>query len=258
MAITDHDSVDGYLAVRDHWHGEPMRLVAGVELSCIWQKRLIHVVALDIDIDNPVLKKGLEQQQYVRLERAKRIDAKLLKLGFEGGLKYATDLAGGNEIGRNQIGRPHFARFLVDRGHVSSENEAFNRYLGSGKLGDIKQLWPELESVMAWIHAAGGVAVLAHPLHYKMTATKLRALCEEFKSFGGHAIEVISGKQPKDKVQYIAQLAERYDLHASIGSDFHKPDTPWRELGKVGSLPKNCQPVWELFSENSQAANITK
>lgn len=247
MAITDHDSVDGYLSVREHWHGNPMQLVAGVELSCVWQKRLIHIVGLNIDTDNPVLKKGLDEQQQVRIERAKRIDAKLIKFGFEGGLKYATDLAGDS-----QIGRPHFARFLVERGHVSSENEAFNRYLGAGKPGDIKQLWPQIESVMEWIHASGGVAVIAHPLHYKMTATKLRALCEDFKSLGGRAIEVISGKQQKDQVQYLAQLAERYDLYASVGSDFHKPDTPWRELGKVGSLPKSCRPVWELFGENSQ------
>jgi predicted metal-dependent phosphoesterase TrpH len=133
MAITDHDCVDGYLAVSEQWQDASMRLVSGVELSCVWSKRLIHVVGLNIDVNNQQLREGLAQQQQARRDRAQLIDAKLAKYGFEGSLEYAAKLAG-----KSQIGRPHFARFLVDKGHVSSENEAFKRYLGAGKPGDIK------------------------------------------------------------------------------------------------------------------------
>lgn len=243
MAITDHDCVDGYQAVKAQWQQHHMQLVAGVELSCLWGKRLVHVVGLNIDVDNPQLSAGLAQQQLARKQRAKLIDAKLTKCGFTGGLLYATELAGDS-----QIGRPHFARFLVEKGHVRSENEAFNRYLGAGKVGDVKELWPDMATVIGWINASGGVAVLAHPLHYKMTATKLKALIVDFKQAGGAAIEVISGRQAKDQTQQLAKLAQQFDLHASIGSDFHKPGTPWRELGQVGQLPAQCRPVWSLFS----------
>jgi predicted metal-dependent phosphoesterase TrpH len=243
MAITDHDCVDGYLAVKDQWQQQTMRLIAGVELSCLWGKRLIHVVGLNIDVDNQQLSTGLAQQQLARKQRAQLIDAKLVKCGFSGGLEYVTELAG-----NSQIGRPHFARFLVEKGYVRSENEAFNRYLGAGKVGDVKELWPAMETVVGWIKASGGVAVLAHPLHYKMTATKLKALIGDFKQYGGAAIEVVSGKQAKDQTQQLAKLAQQFELHASIGSDFHKPGTPWRELGQVGQLPAPCQPVWSLFS----------
>lgn len=249
MAITDHDCVDGYLAVRQQWADQPMQLIAGVELSCVWNKRLIHIVGLDVDTRHPVLAEGLAQQQQARLRRAELIDAKLQGYGFAGGLQYATALAG-----QSQIGRPHFARFLVDKGHVSTAAEAFNRYLGAGKAGDIKEVWPELDVVVGWIKASGGVAVVAHPLHYKMTATKLRALCTDFKALGGDAIEVISGKQSPAHTQQLAQLAERFQLAASIGSDFHQPDTPWRELGRVGQLPKSCRPVWSLFAGTAQVA----
>lgn len=243
MAITDHDCVDGYLAVRDQWQQHSMQLVAGVELSCLWGKRLIHVVGLNIDVDNQQLSTALAQQQLARKQRAQLIDAKLTKCGFAGGLQYATALAGDS-----QIGRPHFARFLVEKGYVRSENEAFNRYLGAGKVGDVKELWPAMATVIGWIEASGGVAVLAHPLHYKMTATKLKALTGDFKQAGGVAIEVVSGRQAKDQTQQLAKLAQQFELHASIGSDFHKPGTPWRELGSVGQLPAQCQPVWSLFS----------
>lgn len=242
MAITDHDTVDGYRSVCDQWQDSSLRLIAGVELSCLWSRRLIHVVGINIGIDNPELQAGLEFLQQARLERARLIGEKLARLGFEGGYAYAAQLAG-----KGQIGRPHFAKFLVEHGHVSSEAEAFKRYLGAGKIGDVKSSWPEMARVIQWITASGGVAVLAHPLHYKMTATKLRALLTDFKAQGGGAVEVVSGKQAKDRTQYLAQLAEQFELMASKGSDFHRPGMPWNELGQAGELPGNCQPIWALF-----------
>ncbi|MFA7555114.1 MAG: PHP domain-containing protein [Spongiibacteraceae bacterium] len=244
MAITDHDSIAGYLEVRDQWNSPSMGLIPGVELSCIWGKRTIHIVGLGFDADNPVMQQGLADQQQARLKRARLIDDKLAKYGFVGSFDFVVELAGGS-----QIGRPHFAQFLVEKGHVANERMAFKRYLGAGKPGDIKQMWPELAAVVGWIKASGGAAVLAHPLHYDMTATKLRALIADFKTAGGDAVEVISGKQQSDRTQYLAQLAGQFELHASIGSDFHKPGLPWRELGQMGVLPKSCRPVWSLLEQ---------
>ena len=245
MAITDHDTVAGYRSVRDQWRDPSMQLIAGIELSCLWRRRLIHVVGLNIDIDHPGLQAGLAVQQQARLDRAVLIGEKLARQGFAGGYRFAAELAGDS-----QIGRPHFAKFLVERGHVSSESEAFRRYLGAGKIGDVKSSWPEMATVIQWITDSGGVAVLAHPLHYKMTATKLRSLVDDFKTQGGGAIEIISGKQTKDRTQYLAQLAEQFELMASIGSDFHRPGMPWNELGRAGMLPKNCEPLWPLLNRD--------
>jgi 3',5'-nucleoside bisphosphate phosphatase len=242
MAITDHDSIDGYLAVREQPADSNMQLVCGVELSCVWAGRLIHIVGLNIDPDNLLLLAGLETQQQARLERAHLIGSKLEKYGFMGGYDYAAALAGDS-----QIGRPHFARFLLECGHVGSINEAFKKYLGAGKSGDIKLTWPALATVVEWITGSGGVAVIAHPLHYKMTATKLRLLIADFKQEGGKGIEVISGKQAADRTQYLAQLSCQFELLASVGSDFHKPGMPWSELGQAGTLPPNCRPVWSAW-----------
>ncbi len=247
LAITDHDSIDGYLDAREKLKvlanaEQQIRLISGVELSCVWSGVLVHIVGLGFDADSPFLRDKLRQQQLARIERAQLIGEKLKKYGFPGGFEYASTLAG-----ESQVGRPHFARFMVEMGHVDTIQAAFKKYLGAGKPGDVKHTWPAMNSVVDWIKSCGGVAVVAHPLHYKITATKLRALLTDFKSAGGQAVEVISGRQMQDKTQYLAQLAEQFELHASVGSDFHKPGTSWSEIGNAGSLPSRCVPVWSAF-----------
>jgi len=245
MALTDHDTIDGYLALRQSASATAptLQLIPGVELSCVWSKMLIHVVGLGFDADNESLRQALLGQQQARRQRAQLIAAKLEKYGFSGGYDYACDLAG-----ESQIGRPHFAQFLLDKGYVSSLNQAYKKYLGAGKAGDVKLTWPAMASAIDWIVRAGGVAVLAHPLHYKITATKMRALLGDFKAGGGRAIEVICGQQNKDRTQYLSQLATQFELMGSVGSDFHRPGSPWSELGKAGPLPRACVPVWSQFT----------
>ena len=237
LAITDHDTMDGYLeaakAVKD------LSLVAGVEFSCVWGKMLIHIVGLNIDHRQPALAQGLVRQKSARDQRGKLIGEKLAKLGFAGAYEGASELAGGG-----QVGRPDFARFLMQEGHVSSFNQAFKKYLGAGKPGDVKTLWPDMAEVVQWITAGGGVAVIAHPQRYKMTATKLRALIKDFKAAGGQGIEVISGQPDQQAIATMVKLCEQFDLLASIGSDFHRPGTPWSELGCCGELPTSVRPVW--------------
>lgn len=240
LAITDHDSVDGVLAACDS--ELPVALVPGVELSCVWGKALVHIVGLNIDPGAEAMTAGLQQQQQARLRRAHLIGEKLAKAGFAGACEGALALAAGS-----QVGRPHFARFLVDRGFVSSEQEAFKKFLGAGKAGDVKLVWPALAEVVQWIVDSGGVAVLAHPLHYRMTATKLRGLCADFKAAGGRAVEVINGRQTADRTRTLSELAKRFELLASLGSDFHAPGAPWSELGQMGSLPPDVRPVWSAW-----------
>jgi predicted metal-dependent phosphoesterase TrpH len=241
LALTDHDSIDGYLQLRADAGASP-QLLAGVELSCVWGKGLVHIVGLNIDVDNRLFQQRLLEQQQARNERARLIGEKLGKYGFANAYELAAELAG-----NSQIGRPHFARLLVEHGYVDSIKQAYKKYLGAGKPGDVKLTWPAMATVVAWIIDSGGVAVLAHPLFYKMTATKLRALLTDFKQAGGLGLEVISGRQPDDRTRYLAGLCQQFELLASIGSDFHRPDEPWNELGQMGVLPKDCRPIWSLW-----------
>ena len=178
-------------------------------------------------------------QQQARIDRAEAIAIKLAKLGFCGTLEAAREIAGDA-----LVGRPHFARHLVEIGAAKHIQEAFKKFLGEGKPADVKFQWPDIQQIITWIHAAGGQAILAHPLKYQLTRTKTRALINDFSSQGGDALEVISGQQSWADTEALARLATDNQLSASCGSDFHAPDQSWQELGNFGSLPPHCHPVW--------------
>lgn len=242
LALTDHDSIDGLGEAALAADELGVNLVTGVEVSCLWSGVGVHVVGLNFDADNSVLTAGLERQQSARARRSEIISERLEKLGISGALEGARRFAG-----EGSIGRPHFAKYLVEQGEVASVSAAFKRYLGAGKPGDVKQMWPAVAEAVHWIRSAGGTAVLAHPDKYKMTRTKLRCLLRDFCDAGGQAMEVISGCQEPSITRELAQLSEKYQLYASCGSDFHSPEQAWQDLGCMAPLPDDCVPVWESW-----------
>lgn len=249
LAITDHDTIAGYRAACDFLQEQralnqplPLQLVPAAEYSCEWRKLNIHIVGLGIDIEHAAANEAFAHLQAVRQQRAQMIGDKLAKLQMPGACAGALALAGAS-----QVGRPHFAKYLVERGFVRSIDAAFDRYLGAGKVGDIKAIWPPLEQTVRWIRDAGGVAVLAHPLKYKLTATRLRLLVAEFAAAGGGAMEVVTGRQQQDWA-FLAQLCQLNGLEASQGSDFHGPGLGWGDLGAISPMPAGCTPVWQRWA----------
>jgi predicted metal-dependent phosphoesterase TrpH len=132
---------------------------------------------------------------------------------------------------------------------VKDSAQAFKRYLGAGKPGDVRAFWPDLTEVVQWITDAGGIAVLAHPRKYKLTATKLRNLVHDFIRAGGRSIEVSTSGQSSGDLGFLAELCRRQELLASQGSDFHFPGAPWCELGHIMKMPDGLEPVWHYFRE---------
>jgi len=241
LAITDHDTTDG-LASLDIGQVSGCKLISGIEFSTTWRKIGIHVLGLNIDTSNPVLSAGIERQQAARMQRAETISARLEKLGFPDSLSGAAAIAG-----NAGISRVHFARHLVDTGQVKSMKDAFRKYLGSGKPGDVRDGWASLEETIDWIHQAGGSAVLAHPAKYKLSNLKMEELVKEFRAATGDALEVVSGRQDDTLTTELGKLANRNELMASCGSDFHQPNQAWARLGEVAPLPVICIPVWESW-----------
>ncbi len=241
LALTDHDTMAGLAEAREAASGHGLVFINGIELSCLWRNRTIHVVGLDFDASHPGMIEAINSQEQVRHERARTIDEKLSRAGLPPLLDDARALAKGVP------GRPHFARAMLDRGLVSGIDMAFRRYLGDGRKGDVKACWPALETVTGWITAAGGVAVLAHPRKYRLTNVKLRSLIEDFRTAGGKGMEVVSAGQSPADTRYLGELALRFDCCASIGSDFHLPGQPWCELGRLPPLSGDLTPVWQRF-----------
>ncbi len=246
LAITDHDTTAAF-AELEAVPGT-MRLVHGVELSTSWSGVNVHILGLNITPGHPVMAEAVAAQRDARAERAKIIADRLEKKGIPGSFEAVRHIAA-----HRAVGRPDFAKYLVDCGVVSSVNEAFDRYLGAGKLGDVKAMWPELATIVGWIRAAGGTAVLAHPTHYKMTNAKLRRLLAEFVEVGGEGLEVCNGRPPETELRYLRDLCREYGLCASLGSDFHHPSN-WLELGCEASLLGSCTPVWERWNGAEKVA----
>ncbi|MDI9245815.1 PHP domain-containing protein [Marinobacter sp. CHS3-4] len=244
LALTDHDTIVGLSEARAAAERSGMSLIPGTELSCVWRSHTIHIVGLDFDPRSETFLKAMETQHANRWGRARAIADKLSKVGVDDLLDKATTAANGDVPGR-----PHFARVLVNEGVVKDINQAFKRYLGQGKPGDVKAFWPELEDIVQWIVDAGGIAVLAHPRKYKLTATKLRALVSDFKRAGGRAMEVSTSGQSSGDLGFLAELCRREELLASQGSDFHFPGSPWCELGRIMKMPDGVEPVWHHFKQ---------
>lgn len=239
LAITDHDTLAGVDSLGEDRFGS-LRLIAGIELSARWRQQTIHVVGLNVGRDRSAIRAAVAVQQTARRTRAGIIAARLAKQGL-GDLRDRVETLGN----RVSIGRPHLAEMLVESGAVRTVDEAFRKYLGSGRIGDVKDEWAALPQVVAWIRDAGGTPVIAHPEKYQFTRTRLRELIEEFRTAGGEAIEVVSGRQAGHETRALAALCAQSGLGASSGSDFHQPGQHWADLGNQSAIPDGCRPVWE-------------
>lgn len=245
LAITDHDTVSGLDIANDYIKEKnvPIKLIDGIEISTGWHGFEIHIVGLNIDKSHSTLMALIDSQQAARESRALKIGEKLAKCGFENIYREAKALAG-----TGSITRAHFAKVLFQQGQVASMQSAFDKYIGKGKRAFVAPTWCSIKDAVDTIHAAGGTAVLAHPMRYDITAKWLRRLIVQFKSDGGDAMEIVLPQMNPEQRRLMLNYCLEYDLYASLGSDFHYP-SKWSDLGRNLSLPEQARPVWALWSE---------
>jgi predicted metal-dependent phosphoesterase TrpH len=238
MALTDHDTVSGTGAAAAEAHARSVAFVAGVEISSAWRGATVHVLGLAIDPASPALVRGLAAQRSRREARAAAIADKLERVNVPGRklLDRIRALA-------SLPTRTHFARALVESGFAIDAQAAFDRFLGAGRSAFVSGDWPGLAEAIGWITAAGGKAVIAHPMRYPLSAGARRELCRDFAASGGHGIEVVTGSGSRHREQ-AAGLAVRFRLDGSVGSDFHDPALPWHLPGRLAKLPASVRPVW--------------
>jgi predicted metal-dependent phosphoesterase TrpH len=250
LAITDHDTTRGYEIAKGMVDKDRLTLISGVEISCQWQNSTIHVVALDFEVSNQVLQEGLTLNRQIRRERADEMLNKLSNHKNAHIKEIVLDMRQQLKDPNFVVGRAHFAQRMVEKQLVKNIPQAFDRYLKRGRSGYAPVTWPDLEVVIGWILQAGGVAVLAHPKTYSMSNNKLNRLISDFKDAGGQAIEVITKPRMCAEQTGLIERAKRFDLAASLGSDFHRPEHHWRGLGWLAPWPENSiTPVWTLFNK---------
>ena len=247
-ALTDHDEIAGQQRARAAAHANGMAYLTGTEISITFANTTVHIVGLGFDADDPALAAGLRATRGGREERAREMAAGLATVGIAGAFEGALKYVGNPEL----ISRTHFARFLVETGVCADTSEVFRRFLVEDKPGFVPHRWASLSDAVRWITQAGGIAVIAHPGRYKLTAQEEDALFHEFKQHGGQALEVVTGSHTPAEYGIYADLALAHGLLASRGSDFHSPDESHVDLGTLPPLPARLTPVWDALGSRVQ------
>ena len=223
LAITDHDC----LAALDELESTPeLSIVPGLEISCQWQQREIHVVGLCVARNNPALQQLVANQQARRRERLQAMALRLEKLGIQGLTDYLSELPCHAQT------RTHVADFLVGAGYCKNHQKAFKQYLGKRGKIHVPASWCDLADAVAAIRGADGIAVLAHPGRYPLSRGKLGELVSDFVAVGGEALEVSYSNIDPTSRRQLTTLALETGLWTSQGSDFHDQAAHWTDLGK--------------------------
>lgn len=237
LAITDHDTVGALNEAGRTAVEYGITFVPGIEFNTSVAEGELHLLGYGIDAKTPALVDRLQRLRSSRRVRAERMIEKLAALGIEIDAEELFDT-----VGEDSIGRPHIARKLIDAGAVDSVQEAFDRYLGSGRPAHARRESITPEGAIELVRASGGIPVLAHPFSLPDFEAWLDTLIER----GLSGIEVYYGEYDEPRRKYLADLAAHRGLIATGGSDYHGPDfREGRDLGSV-DIPET---VVERFLE---------
>ncbi|MEM9347324.1 MAG: PHP domain-containing protein [Planctomycetota bacterium] len=256
FALTDHDTTAGHAAAASAAKKAGVIFIPGIELSVVadpfaetspladggpTDMGSIHLLGYHVRSDNEVLMIIETKLRLARETRNPQIIEKLadqgVRLDYQEVLKLAQ--AGENDaISEHAIGRPHIAQLMVQRGYVKSMHEAFAQYLGQGGAAYVPRELPTADKAIAAIHSAGGVAVLAHPVHLGLSNADLEHQVARLADLGLDGIETQHSDHEPNDIKQLTALAERFDLLTTGGSDYHGS----RKAISLGSVvaPDNC------------------
>lgn len=229
ISVTDHDTVAALAEVTEVAKGVNMRVVAGIEITAVDDGRDVHMLGYFFDPESAPLARVLQQQRALRVSRAREIGAKLAALGMVVDVESVL-LAAAARPG-SSVGRPQVARELVRAGYVTSVQDAFDRWLATGRPAFIPRTGPSPAAIVDAIHEAGGIASMAHP-----GVTKRDELIGPLVDSGMDAIEVYHSDHTPEDHNHYQVIAHRYGVLVTGGSDFHGEDTRRNAIGVV-TLP---------------------
>jgi predicted metal-dependent phosphoesterase TrpH len=216
IALTDHDTVGGVAPALAAARILGLRVVPGVELSTDADQGEVHILGYFIDYNDGELLARLERMRNSRLERAQAMIAKLRDLGVDIDWPRVQEIAG-----KGSVGRPHLAQAMLEKGYIGSLKEAFSSYIGRGGPAYVERRKLTPAAAVELILRVKGLPVLAHPL----TVSDPEALVIELKAVGLVGIETYYKDYSADDVNKLLMLAEKYNLVATGGSDYHGLDT---------------------------------
>ncbi len=213
LGITDHDTVAALSSAIEEGKKQGIEIVPGIEISSVHDGKDIHVLGYYIDYSDESFNQQLESLRNVRNQRNQMIVEKLVELGIPITME---EVKSRSTVKKGNIGRPHIAEVLMEKGVVSSIQEAFDQYLGQGKAAYANPPRITPLEAMRMIEEAGGVPVLAHPGLYDDVE-----LVEHLVAEGLKGIEVFHPDHSEADEKFYNDIADRYGLIKTAGSDFH-------------------------------------
>ena len=217
IAITDHDTIEGLEEGLSEGERIGFEVIPGLEISVKHSPGSMHLLGYFLDIHHPLLTERLQYLQQARAERNPKIAEKLKELGLKVTYEEVLKASGGG-----QVGRPHFAQVLMEKGYVRTFQEAFDRFLKKGAAAYVEKVRFAISEALHFIKEAGGVAVLAHPNTLGMKGqAALEDLVLQLVKEGLQGIEVYYPEHSPLEVAQYKVLAERHGLLATGGTDYH-------------------------------------
>lgn len=242
LALTDHDTMDGLPAFYKAAANTQIKIIAGMEVSSAWRASNIHILAYWLNYQQlskaqiTKIQTFVDMQKELRMRRAKIIAETLNKIDLK------IDFDEVCELAKPSVPtRPHFARYMIEKGYFSDFGEVFKKVLGKGRIGDVSITWQDMQSVVVQLVKLGAQVSLAHPYAYGLSLGALKNLFKDFKNAGGMALEVVNSTQDIAKTKALENYCKQLNLKMTWGSDFHTPERS--QLGRLSPLPKNLKPL---------------
>ena len=245
MAVTDHDNMRGCAEAVRAGEACGVEIVPGIEISTKFRQS-VHILGVD-----PNASAMKETMDWVVQDRDDR-NKKMAELMAADGLPVSYEQM--HERFGPVIGRPHFARLLVELGLAQSVAEAFDKYVEKGRKYYVPRTILPIERSVEIIRESGGVPVLAHPFQYHLDDAGLRELIEHCMDSGLMGMECRYSGYNENRVAYLLKLAEEYGLLTTGGSDFHGSNKPHISLGRgVGG---DLEVPYEYLQRLKEAAGV--
>ena len=255
IAITDHDTIEGLEEGLSEGKRIGFEVIPGIEISAEHSPGSMHLLGYLFDIDHPLLKERLAYLQRARAERNPKIEEKLNRLGVEVSYEEVVNVSGGG-----QVGRPHFAHVLLDKGYVRSFQEAFDRFLKKGAPAYVEKFRFSSREALHFIKEAGGVVVLAHPKTLGLSGySELESLLVQLVEDGLRGLEVYYPEHSALEVGRYRTLAERCGLVVTGGTDYHGLEGNGLDIGVGrGEMRLPYSMVVELKSVRDRSSTFTR
>ncbi|MDO5707467.1 MAG: PHP domain-containing protein [Andreesenia angusta] len=211
IAITDHDTVKGIEEAIDSGKRYGVKVIPGVEMSCIYKESEVHIVGLFIDHNDKKLNDKFKELSESRTKRGKKIISNLREIGID--IDYDELL---KEANCDSIGKPHIARLLIKKNYAEDMQDAFKKYLLNGKPGDVERAKILVPEAIELIKSVNGIAIIAHPGLIKRKVYPLELL-----RYNPDGMEVLHSIHDKHTIERIGKIVREKNLLKSAGSDCH-------------------------------------